>query len=212
MVARSQFSLPSPGALNRGTGHAATGTHHDVIRRVVCWAPSILVAVWAVEYPAVLSEETDVAACVQTGGVHANTDRSHTHVNAGIRADEVCHGQRALLGGVYQPRSVHNLISRPLLTFPIIARPSPPFGAHSSFATRSSLFARIARHRVVTLTPWLFVSVCVRAGQLRQHGDMRSGAAGGAPGIGRGCHSCQTAGSGGGPGTSRIALRYRSSP
>ena len=31
-------------------------THHDVIERVVRWAPSILVAVWAVEYPPVLNE------------------------------------------------------------------------------------------------------------------------------------------------------------
>lgn len=39
------------------------------------------------------------------------------------------------------------------------ARPRPPLGAHSSLATRSSLFARIARHTVVTLTPCPFVSV-----------------------------------------------------
>ena len=93
----------------RGNRH----THHDVIVRVVCWAPSILVAVWAVEYPAVLSEASDDPACGETGGVHTSRGRSHTHVNAGIRADEVCHGQRALLRGVYQLRSAHNLISRP---------------------------------------------------------------------------------------------------
>lgn len=55
------------------------------------------------------------------------------------------------------------------LALPIIARPSPPFGAHSSFATRSSLFARIARHSVVTLTPWLFVSVCASQCGQRRH-------------------------------------------
>ena len=63
----------------------------------------------------------------------------------------------------------------PLLTLPIIARPRPPFGAHSSFATRSSLFARIALQSVVTLWPWLFVSVCAGGGLVsavpRQRGE-----------------------------------------
>ena len=81
----------------RGNRH----THHDVIVRVARRAPSILVAVWAVEYPPVLPEESDEPAHSQTGLPSTRTqDRSHTHVNAGIRADEVCHGQRALFQGV----------------------------------------------------------------------------------------------------------------
>jgi len=36
---------------------------------------------------------------------------------------------------------------------PITTRPRPPLAAHSSFATRSSLLGRIARHSVVTLCP-----------------------------------------------------------
>ena len=88
------------------------------------------------------------------GGVRAQSSRSHTHVNAGIRADEVSHGERALSEGVLAISPDLGTIRSPghrVLTLPIIARPRPPFGAHSSFATRSSLFARIARHNVVTL-------------------------------------------------------------
>ena len=49
---------------------------------------------------------------------------------------------------------------RKMHALPITARPRPPFGAHSSFATRSSLLARIALHRVVTLCPCALTSVC----------------------------------------------------
>jgi hypothetical protein len=45
------------------------------------------------------------------------------------------------------------------LTFPMTARPRPPPGAHSSLATRSSLFARIERQTVVVLWPCALVSV-----------------------------------------------------
>ena len=45
------------------------------------------------------------------------------------------------------------------LTFPMTARPRPPPGAHSSLATRSSLFARIARQTVVMAWPCGLVSV-----------------------------------------------------
>ena len=40
-----------------------------------------------------------------------------------------------------------------LSTFPICARPRPPFGAHSSRATRSSLLLRKVRKSVVVLIP-----------------------------------------------------------
>jgi len=40
------------------------------------------------------------------------------------------------------------------LTLPMITRPRPPFGAHSSLAMRSSLLGRSARHIVVTLCPF----------------------------------------------------------
>ena len=142
-------------------------THHDVIVRVVRWAPSILVAVWAVEYPPVLPERPGEPVCGSDWWRRCRArERSHTHVNAGIRADEVCHGQRALGEGVLTispdllPQSDLGTPRVRVPTFPIIARPRPPFGAHSSFATRSSLFARIALQSVVTLWPWLFVSVC----------------------------------------------------
>ena len=97
-------------------------------------------------------------------------------------------------------------------TLPIIARPRPPLGDHSSFATRSSLFARIARHSVVTHWPWLFVSVW---GGNCERGDRGAGARRGrgrAPESDTGRRSCQKAGFGGGPGRSRKGLRYRCCP
>lgn len=57
-------------------------------------------------------------------------------------------------------------------TLPMMARPRPPLGAHSSFATRSSLFERIIFHSVVTCWPAALGSVLEGKDQI---GDRKNG-------------------------------------
>ena len=70
---------------------------------------------------------------------------------ARIRPDEVVHRDDILFDVV--GRQTGRDVRKRVFTFPICARPRPPFGAHSSRATRSSLLLRKVRKRVVVLIP-----------------------------------------------------------
>lgn len=85
--------------------------------------------------------------------------RGSTHGPGRITADKVGHRKRALNAAVCMVCKILSIQEEESSTLPITARPRLPVADHSSFATRSSLLARIARQRVVTDWPCALFSV-----------------------------------------------------
>jgi hypothetical protein len=132
-------------------------TYYELIVVARAGSPAILVAIWAIENSRTLEREgKQKKNRSQSEGMRSDGKWISTNTRGSCRT-------RSAIGIVVYTKlealSPRNKGSDDKLTFPIVARPKPPFGAHSSLATRSSLVGRIARHSEVTCCPWLLTSV-----------------------------------------------------